>query len=93
MILVVKNPPSNAGDAGCEGSIRGSGRSPGEGNGHPLRSMGSQRVRHDLVTEQQPVFLPGECHGQQSLVGYSPWGPRELETTEQLNTHIAEISK
>ena len=33
-----------------------------------------------------PVFLPGELHGQWSLVGYSPWGPRESDTTEQL-TH------
>jgi len=23
-----------------------------------------------------PVFLPGEFHGQRSLVGYSPWGYR-----------------
>ena len=30
---VVKDPPANAGDVG---SILGSGRSPGEGNGHPL---------------------------------------------------------
>ena len=29
-----------------------------------------------------PVFLPGEFHGQRSLVGYSPWGHRELDTTE-----------
>ena len=21
-----------------------------------------------------PVLLPGKCHGQRSLVGYSPWG-------------------
>ena len=26
-----------------------------------------------------PVFLPGECHGQRSLVGYSPWGLKESE--------------
>ena len=26
-----------------------------------------------------PVFLPGEPHGQRSLVGYSPWGRRELD--------------
>ena len=32
--LMVKNPPANAGD---EGSIPGSGRSPGEGNGNPLQ--------------------------------------------------------
>ena len=31
---MVKNPPANAGDTG---SIPGSGRSPGEGNGNPLR--------------------------------------------------------
>ena len=28
------------------------------------------------------VFLPGESHGQRSLVGYSPWGHKESETTE-----------
>ena len=31
-----------------------------------------------------PVFLPGEFHGQRSLVGYSPWGRKELDTMEQL---------
>ena len=29
-----------------------------------------------------PVFLPGEFHGQTSLVGYSPWGGKESDTTE-----------
>ena len=33
-----------------------------------------------------PVFLPRELHGQWSLVGYSPWGRKESDTTEQLNT-------
>ena len=33
-----------------------------------------------------PVFLPGESHGQRSLVGYSPWGHKESDTTECL-TH------
>ena len=28
------------------------------------------------------VFLPGEFHGQRSLAGYSPWGHKELDTTE-----------
>ena len=28
------------------------------------------------------VFLPGKFHGQRSLVGYSPWGHKELDTTE-----------
>ena len=35
---VVKNPPDNAGDAKDEGSISGSGRSSGGGNGNPLQS-------------------------------------------------------
>ena len=52
---MVKNLLANAGDVG---SIPGSGRSPGEGNGSPLT----------------PAFLPGKCHGQRSVVGYSPWG-------------------
>ena len=32
------------------------------------------------------VFLPGEFHGQRSLVGYGSWGHKELDMTEQL-TH------
>ena len=36
-----------------------------------------------------PVFLPGEFHRQRSLAGYSPWGCKELDTTEWLtHTHI-----
>ena len=32
-----------------------------------------------------PVFLPGESHGQRSLVGYSPWGLARVRQTERLN--------
>ena len=28
------------------------------------------------------VFSPGEFHGQRSLVGYSPWGRKELDVAE-----------
>ena len=28
------------------------------------------------------VFLPGESHGQRNMGGYSPWGHKELDTTE-----------
>ena len=31
-----------------------------------------------------PVSLPGKSHGQRSLVGCSPWGHKELGTTERL---------
>ena len=51
----------NAGDLG---SIPGSGRSPGDGNGNTLQ------------------YSPGKSRG---LVGYSPWGHKELDTTEQLH--------
>ena len=31
--------------------------------------------------QHTPVLLPGESHGQRSLVGYSPWGLKELDMT------------
>ena len=38
--------------------------------------------------QPSPVFLPGEFHGQRSLVGYSKWGRKELDMTERLtHTH------
>ena len=37
MVLVVKNPPANAGDTRDVGSIPNPGRSPGGGNGNPLQ--------------------------------------------------------
>ena len=33
-----------------------------------------------------PVLLPGKSHGWRSLVGYSPWGHRESDTTERLHS-------
>ena len=35
------------------------------------------------------VFLPGESHGRRSLVGYNPWGRKELDTTERLHFHFS----
>ena len=35
-----------------------------------------------------PVFLPGECHGQRNLVGYSPWGHKESDMTEYFHFHL-----
>ena len=34
-----------------------------------------------------PVFFPGISHEQRRLVGYNPWGHKQLDTTEQLSTH------
>ena len=38
------------------------------------------------------VFLPGKSYGQSSLEGYSPWGCKELDTTEQLTIHFSTVS-
>ena len=35
-----------------------------------------------------PVLLPGISHGWRSLVGCSPWGRGELDTTERLHFHF-----
>ena len=37
-----------------------------------------------------PVTLPGECHGQRSLAGYSPWGAkRQTSPSDSAHTHSA----
>ena len=38
-----------------------------------------------------PVFLPGKSHGLRILVGYSPWGRKELDMTERL--HFTSLHK
>ena len=39
-----------------------------------------------------PVLLPGKFHGLRSLVGYSPWGRKELDTIEQLHFTSPSVS-
>ena len=36
-----------------------------------------------------PKLLPGKSHGQRSLVGCSPWGREESDTTERLPFHFS----
>ena len=38
--------------------------------------------------QSPPVLLPRKSHGQRSLVGYSPWGRKESDTTEPLHFHF-----
>ena len=54
-------------------------------------NAGGMRCRFDLwvgkipwsrAWQLTPIFLPGELHGQRSLVVYSPWRHKELDTTE-----------
>ena len=37
------------------------------------------------------VFVPGKSHGPRSLVGYSPWGHKELDMTEPLTLILTEL--
>ena len=46
-----------------------------------VQSVGSEDpLEKEMATT--PVFLPGQFHGQRSLVGYSPWRGKESDTTE-----------
>ena len=53
-----------------------------------IRSLGQEDPwRREWLST--PVFLPGEFHGQRSLVGYSPWGSKESDMTEQLTFSLS----
>ena len=43
--------------------------------------------------EPTPVLLPGKFHGWRSLIGYSPWGCKESDMTEQLHFHFTFFRK
>ena len=54
-------------------------------NAGDVRDMGSVPGWEDpwrRKRQSTPVLLPGKSHGQRSLVGYSPWGHKESDTTE-----------
>ena len=52
----------------------------------PVWSLG-QEDPLEKNRQPTPIFLPVESHGQRSLVGYSPQGRKESNTTKQLITH------
>jgi len=51
---------------------------PPAGAGDPGSIPGSGRSPREGNGNPIPVFLPGEAHGQRSLLGYSPWGPKRV---------------
>ena len=55
----------------------------------PLHWQVGSYPLHHLENEWLPtsIFMSGRSHGQKSLVGYSPWGRRESDMTEQLSIH------
>ena len=56
-----------------------------------VRSLG-QEDPWKRKWQPTPVFLRGESHGQRSLVGYSPRGRKESDTTEWLHFHSWPLS-
>ena len=49
----------------------------------------SLNPRNNPLWHPTPVFLPGKSHGWRSLVGCSPWGCWESDTTERLHFHFS----
>ena len=68
---MVKNLLFNAGDAVEVGSIPGSERCPGEGNGNPFQYSCLENSMYRGAWQ-----------------GYSPWGRKELDTTERLRLSL-----
>ena len=54
--------------------------------GHPFYLISSNNWRR-RQWHPTPVLLPGKSHGRRSLVGCSPWGCYESDTTEWLHFH------
>ena len=52
-----------------------------------------QKIPWSRKWQPTPVFLPGKFHGQRSLVGCSPWGHTESDTTEQLHFYFSMLPK
>ena len=57
---------------------------------------GSGRFPWRWAWQPTPVFLPGESHGQRSLVGYGAWGRKESDTKNGVaksRTQLKQLSK
>ena len=59
-----------------------------------VRSLGKEdilekgmAIQSRILVWRIPVFLSGEFHGHRRLVGYSPLGRKESDTTERLTLH------
>ena len=55
---------------------------------HPLLSP-SPPALWRRQWQPTPVLLPGKFHGWRSLVGYSPWGREESDSTERFHFHFS----
>ena len=53
-----------------------------------VRSLGWEDSLQEGM-ETHSSIRPGESHGQRSLAGYSPWGPKESDMTERPSIALA----
>ena len=62
--------------------------------GDPMFNPWVRKIPWRRAWQPTPVCLPGESHGQRSLVGYSPWGHKELDMTKATShTHTRTVDK
>ena len=79
--------------------IKGNKDFPGASDGKAYNVVGPGSIpgREDPLEKEMatptPVLLPGKSHGHWSLVGYSPWGRKESDTTERLNFQFQAIRR
>ena len=64
-----------------------------------LPAMRETRVRflgqEDPLEKEMAIHsstLAGKSHGRRSLIGYSPWGCKDLDTTERFHFHFLSLS-
>ena len=48
-----------------------------------MLEMQEMQIGKIQAWQPTPVFLPGKSHGERSLAGYSPWGPKRVATKQQ----------
>ena len=56
-------------------------------------SLGQEDPLEKGMASYSSILAFGKSYGQRSLVGYSPWGHKELATTEHAGTHVNLIHK
>ena len=56
-----------------------------------VQSLGWEDPLEEKWLPTSAPFLPEEFNGQRSLAGYSPWGPKESDTTEQLTLSLSRV--
>ena len=65
---------------------------------YPRKKRKISNKQHNLIPQRRqwhpiPLLLPGKSRRRRSLVGCSPWGREELDTTERLQFHFHPLEK